>query len=223
MNRCLRLTWDGAELMSGFADLFIDHLEEVLTPFDIGTAGSRIAHQPELVELLTVGTGLRGAVEKFTGCPMAPVRAILFDKNPANNWALGWHQDRTICLERRIDTPGYGPWTCKQGLQHVQPPFAIIERMITLRIHLDPVDEGNAPLLVALGSHRLGQIQQGDVENVVSQCERFSCLAKRGDVWAYSTPILHASERNRSGLRRRVLQIDYSGEKLPNGLRWLGI
>lgn len=38
-----------------------------------------------------------------------PVRALLFDKTQDMNWALGWHQDRTIAVRERIDVPGYSP------------------------------------------------------------------------------------------------------------------
>jgi signal transduction histidine kinase len=46
------------------------------------------------------------------------------------------------------------------------------------------------------------------------------CLADAGDVWVYRTPILHASDRAANGRRRRVLQVDYSGDDLPDGLSW---
>jgi hypothetical protein len=62
-----------------------------------------------------------------------PVRALLFDKTAANNWSLGWHQDRTIIVRERIETPGYGPWSIKSGLQHVAPPFHVLAGMTTLR------------------------------------------------------------------------------------------
>lgn len=45
-------------------------------------------------------------------------------------------------------------------------------------------------------------------------------LAEAGDVWACATPILHASERAASPVRRRVLQLLYSAEALPGGLAW---
>jgi len=38
----------------------------------------------------------------------------------------------------------------------VEPPPALQAMMITLRVHLDRVDEANAPLLVAPGSQGVG-------------------------------------------------------------------
>jgi hypothetical protein len=32
------------------------------------------------------------------------------------DWALGWHQDRTIAVMERVEADGLGPWTVKSGL-----------------------------------------------------------------------------------------------------------
>jgi hypothetical protein len=149
-----------------------------------------------------------------------PVRALLFDKSDSTNWSLGWHQDRTIEVSERLDVPGYGPWTVKQGRLHAAPPIALIERMLTVRIHLDLVPEDNAPLQVAPGSHRLGFIAETAIENVLAQTGTATCLAAAGTIWLYATPILHRSLRSSPGQRRRVLQMDIAAIDLPDGLRW---
>ena len=135
----------------------------------------------------------------------------------------GWHQDRTIVVTRRIEVEGFGPWTVKSGLLHVAPPFDLLAGMVTLRVHLDPVPETNAPLLIAPGSHRLGQIPEGEVKAVVQRCGTATCLADAGDVWLYATPILHCSEAARDPAHRRVLQVDFATGDLPGGLTWLGV
>lgn len=118
---------------------------------------------------------------------------------------------------------GLGPWTVKNGRPHVEPPFAVIERMITVRIHLDDVPYDNAPLLVAPGSHHLGRVPTTALEAAVSRCGTFACTARAGDVWLNATSILHASPRAHRPARRRVLQVDYSADELPGGLEWSGI
>lgn len=152
-----------------------------------------------------------------------PVRAVLFDKTPDDNWALGWHQDRTIVVRVRIEVAGFGPWSRKQGLLHVAPPFTLLARMATLRIHIDPCEADNAPLKVALGSHRIGQVDAREAEGQAAAHPARVCLADAGDVWAYATPILHASDRAARPTRRRVLQVDYSADDLPGGLAWSGV
>ena len=95
--------------------------------------------------------------------------------------------------------------------------------MVTLRVHLDDVPATNAPLLIAPGSHRYGRIQEQAVAAVVARCGIATCLAKAGDIWAYATPILHASSVATTPAHRRVLQVDFSADALPGGLEWLGI
>lgn len=186
-------------------------------------AGSRLHGIPALSAFLASDGPIGCIASDCLGRPGMAVRAILFDKSAATNWALGWHQDRTICVRQRIAVPGFGPWTAKAGLLHVAPPFELLERMVTLRIHLDPVDADNAPLLIAPGSHAMGRIAEADVAAAVDRCGTATCLAETGDIWAYATPILHASEAAHRPRRRRVLQVDFSADPLPGGLEWLGV
>lgn len=182
--------------------------------------GTRLDRLGAFTPFLAPPGPIAALASDLLGQPAKPVRAIAFDKSPSANWALGWHQDRTINVAARAEVAGYGPWTVKQGHLHVQPPFALIESMVTLRIHLDPVTPDNAPLDIALGSHRRGLIPEPCVAAVVGASEICACLAEAGDIWAYATPILHASRRSTSAAQRRVLQIDYSAETLPPPLEW---
>lgn len=219
------LDWerDGARLFRGAALAELPWLMDLVSGLPEARAGIRLHGLDGLDRLLTPG-GAIGAIAGavLDGTPR-PVRAILFDKTLEANWSLGWHQDRTICVARRIDTPGFGPWTVKAGLTHVAPPFALLARMVTLRVHLDDVGADNAPLLIAPGSHHHGRIPEAGVAAVVEACGTACCLAAAGDVWAYATPILHASAAAKGGRRRRVLQVDFSGDELPGALEWLGV
>jgi hypothetical protein len=152
-----------------------------------------------------------------------PVRGVIFDKTPANNWLVAWHQDRTIAVKRRLEVEGFGPWSTKSGLQHVEPLFAVLEGMLTLRLHIDDCGADNAPLLIAPGSHRLGRIPADEAVARAAALGVEPCLAEAGDVWIYATPILHASEPARVPGRRRVLQVDFAATGLPGGLEWAGI
>lgn len=152
-----------------------------------------------------------------------PVRAVAFDKTPETNWAVAWHQDRTIAVQARVDAPGFGPWSTKDGVPHVAPPVEVLQGMVTLRLHIDLCDDNNASLNVALGTHRLGVVAADRASEVAAAHPILTCHADAGDVWAYSTLILHTSERSRSGQRRRVLQVDFAASALPHGLTWKGI
>jgi hypothetical protein len=213
----LSLNEDGAVHLPGAAAPFLAALRDLAKSQPADRAGIRLHGVPGLAELLAPDA-LGALVPE-----MRPVRAILFDKNPDANWSLGWHQDRAIAVRARVETPGFGPWSIKQGMFHVEPPFALIEAMRTIRIHLDPVPEDNAPLLIAPGSHRLGRIPEAELAAVVARCGTASCLAEAGDAWLYATPIVHASAASSGGRHRRVLQVDFSVQSLPAGLDWLGV
>ena len=215
-----RFDSDGAEIHRGLASRHLETLADLFARIADG-AGARLSDKSAVDFLANRDSRLTNIVSELIGAPASVVRAIAFDKSPSNNWALGWHQDRTICVKQRSNVDGFGPWTVKQGMHHVQPPFYITAQMVTVRIHLDPVTSANAPLKVALGSHRLGRVADREAEAVAAQHDQLQCLASSGDVWIYSTPILHASERSSSGGHRRVLQLDFCSRALPKPLEWL--
>lgn len=217
------LTDEGAARFCNAALPALTELNDTLGGYPADKAGVRILGNTSLQSFLD-REGLIGAIAATALGELArPVRAILFNKTPTTNWSLGWHQDRTIAVSEQRDVPGFGPWTVKAGMHHVEPPFELLARMVTLRVHLDDVDPRNAPLLVAPGSHRIGRLREADIDEVVARCGTVACLASAGDVWLYSTPILHASEAAKVPTTRRVLQVDYAAENLPDGLEWLGV
>lgn len=219
----LILDRDGAQHFPAALAACVDDILVALAGLPQDRAGIRLNG----VDRLEKHIGLSGCfgliARQFIGDRARPVRAILFDKSEGQNWSLGWHQDRTICVNERREVEGFGPWSVKAGMPHVEPPFDVIQRMVTLRGHLDPVPATNAPLLIAIGSHRLGRIPATEVEKIVSKSPVEACLADAGDVWAYRTSILHASKAAEGGRGRRVLQLDYSADDLPGGLTWAGI
>lgn len=79
----------------------ISAIEAALAGLPTGQAGIRLFDNDRLRQILS-GTGAIGSIAADALSPDArPVRAILFDKTAATNWALGWHQDRTIAVQTR--------------------------------------------------------------------------------------------------------------------------
>ena len=207
---------DGFQLHRGIYDAAgLEALRELPTD----GPGARL-QDDRLPALLTPVTRLAG---HRLGVGARPVRAVMFDKTADTNWALGWHQDRTIVVRERCETAGFGPWSIKDGAVHVAPPIDFLRRMATFRIHLDPCGPNNAPLRVAAGSHRCGFVAAAEAEGEANRHPSVACLAEAGDVWAYSTPILHASARSTVPARRRVLQVDYAAFSLPGDLQFRGV
>lgn len=219
----LELKKDGAVRLDRAALSLLPEIEAAVAHLSSGKAGIRIFDNPVLARLLHLEGDIGNSLKPYIRAGAKPVRAILFDKSGSVNWALGWHQDRTIAVTQRIDTFGFSPWTRKNAVVHVEPPFEMIESMITVRIHLDKVCDKNAPLLIAVGSHRIGKIAVDNIERAVDASQVVECTAERGDIWIYATPILHASAKSEVNAHRRVLQVDYADFDLPNGLAWCGI
>jgi hypothetical protein len=220
----LELKRDGAErIPKALSESELGLLDELANRHNGIAAGVRITHDDTLSQILAPEGAMYGIAKSRLGGNPRAVRAILFDKHPDANWALGWHQDRTIAVESRLEVPGFGPWSRKAGIDHVEPPFEFIERMMTLRVHLDSCGEDNAPLMIVPGSHKLGRVPAGQIESIVSRSQIMTCLAEAGDIWAYASAILHASNAARNPTHRRVLHVDYSNEQLPDGLKWFGI
>lgn len=213
----------GAQRFEGLLKPCMALLEAALSTLRTDEAGVRLHGLKPLAPLLASDGCIGAVAARVLGQGAKPVRAILFNKSAETNWSLPWHQDRTICVKERREAPGFGPWTVKANMVHVAPPFELLSRMVTLRAHLDDVPISNAPLLIAPGSHTFGRIAVGDVDQVVRQCGAVPCLAEAGDVWLYSTPILHASEAAIAPTSRRVLQVDFAAEALPHRLEWLGV
>lgn len=151
-----------------------------------------------------------------------PVRLVAFNKSEATNWSLPWHQDRVIAVRRREDVPGYDNWTRKSGVWHVEPPIALLERMVFARVHLDAATEQNGCMEAALGSHALGRVAdaEADVVAMRGDMRRELCVAERGDVLFVKALTLHRSQASQVTENRRALRIDYAAEQLPSPLEW---
>ncbi len=174
---------------------------------------------PAIDELARSGK-LLSTVAEHLGYEAFPVRGTLFDKTTGANWLVPWHQDLTICVNERRDVPGYGPWTRKAGVCHVQPPVSILEGMVSVRIHLDDCDEGNGALRVIAGSHRMGRLTAEQIAEVQRSMAATSCNVQAGGIVLMRPLLLHASSAALRAAHRRVIHIDYASSHLGGGLQW---
>lgn len=164
--------------------------------------------------------GLTSLVNEVLGGGARPVRGIFFDKSPAANWSVPWHQDLTIAVAERIETPGFGPWSVKAGIVHVQPPVQILAGMATIRLHLDACTADNGALRVIPGSRRQGVLNPEEMDRLTNGSEPVVCEVPQGGALLMRPLLLHASSRAKVPAHRRVLHLEYAAEDLPNGLNW---
>lgn len=163
---------------------------------------------------------VRGLAEAVLGRDCVAVRGLFFDKTPGANWKVAWHQDLTIAVTERIELTGYGPWSEKAGVLHVQPPAVILERMLAIRVHLDPCGDENGPVRVLPGTHRSGKLDPNQINAYRERIEPVECLVDRGGILAFHPLLLHSSSPASRPERRRVIHLEFASCRLPDGLSW---
>jgi hypothetical protein len=169
---------------------------------------------------LANSSACRSIVEPILGREARVVRGIYFDKHKDANWKVAWHQDMTIAVRERFDVDGYGPWSIKAGINHVQPPVSVLENMLTLRIHLDQADETNGALRVLPGTHKHGRLDPPQINYWKKQQQPVTCAVKKGGALLMRPLLLHSSVAAVNPGHRRVLHFEYSSIDLPGGLKW---
>lgn len=172
------------------------------------------------VRILAESRIVRQYVEPILGDDFLPVRGILFDKIPGANWKVPWHQDVTIAVRGRIDVDGFGPWSVKAGVCHVQPPADVLERIVSVRFHLDDCGAENGALRVIAGSHLMGKIPEDQIDRLRRNAIEQVCAVRTGGALFMRPLLLHASSQSVLPDHRRVIHIDFAGVSLPGGLRW---
>jgi ectoine hydroxylase-related dioxygenase (phytanoyl-CoA dioxygenase family) len=174
------------------------------------------------VRSLAASKAIRALVEPVLGAAAFPVKGILFDKTPGANWKVAWHQDTMIAVRERIETPGFGPWSIKDGVHHVQPPAEALAGMMTVRVHLDDCGPDNGPLRVIPASHNDGLLSAEAIDVWRESLPAVTCTVARGGVLLMRPLTLHASSAADKPGHRRVIHLEYAGLPLPNGLHWAG-
>lgn len=230
MKNCRELDKNKSYVATGFVIV-----EDVVDDAGLSSLKSEI----DFAELAPAKGGIRNAEKKYSGILKVAqsknivdllctylgntprlVRAILFDKNVTNNWLVSWHQDKTIAVSERLELDGWGPWSIKDGIHHVQPPEDVLNSMVTLRVHLDEATAENGCLKVIPGSHMWGVVDHAELISRTKTSTAFLCEAKAGSVLVMKPHIVHASGKARVVSRRRVIHLEYSNYVLPSGLEW---
>lgn len=170
----------------------------------------RVAESPVLV----------GLASGVLDCACRPVKLTVFDKTEGSNWKVPWHQDLTITVAERREVPGFGPWSEKGGLPHVQPPVEVLEAIVALRIHLDATPAENGALRVLAGTHRRGRLDAATIRSLARDRCEVVVPVPAGGVMAMSPLLLHASSPSKVPGRRRVLHVEYASAELMAEMGW---
>jgi ectoine hydroxylase-related dioxygenase (phytanoyl-CoA dioxygenase family) len=187
---------------------------------DRSRAGARHLMNHPAVSAVAVDPRMVAIAGRFLGETAIPYKATLFDKSPARNWLVAWHQDTALPLCERREIPEWGPWSTKAGVIYALAPASALSQVVALRLHLDDSRRDNGPLRVLPGTHTFGLLTESDIARLTTEVPAVDCTVPAGGVVAMRPLIIHASSKGESDLPRRVLHIEYARSlDLGDGLK----
>jgi len=194
----------------------VDGLLDVFGHVDLPRSRAGVRHTMRLPAVAAAArdTRLVEIARKTLGGEAFPFRATLFDKSPAANWLVVWHQDTALPLRERREAPGWGPWSVKDGVNYAHAPESALSRVLALRIHLDDSTAENGPLRVLPGTHTLGVLTDEVLHILSTQLAPVDCVAPQGGVLAMRPLIVHASSKSQVENPRRVLHLEYAASPI---------
>lgn len=176
--------------------------------------------------LLSLWDGWRPLVEhpavadligRQVGSGAGLVRGLYFDKPPGQGWALALHRDRTIAVAEHCEpAEPFSKPTRKGGVPHVQATNELLDRMLTIRLHLDPMCDQNGPLVVIPSSHRDNESESSSADAIPIHCDA-------GDLFVMRPRLVHGSRAcdPDTEMHRRVIHLEIApSQQLPGGYRW---
>jgi ectoine hydroxylase-related dioxygenase (phytanoyl-CoA dioxygenase family) len=182
--------------------------------------GTRHLLDIPIVQELARSQTVRAVAEAALGEHCFAVRGILFDKTPSANWKVTWHQDLTIAVRDRREIKGFGPWSVKEGVPHVQPPVDILKRMVAVRVYLDECGPENGPVRVIPRSHSFGRLSGEEIDVWKKEHTPIDCTVSRGGILAFFPLLLHSSSQSSRPEHRRVIHLEFACATLPRELQW---
>jgi ectoine hydroxylase-related dioxygenase (phytanoyl-CoA dioxygenase family) len=194
-------------------------VERLCKEFDDNRQPQRNLLSVPTVRTLARSKSVREIMEAALGPDCFAIRGIFFNKTRSSNWKVVWHQDLTIAVRERIDVQGFGPWTIKNGVLHVQPPTEVMSEILAIRLHLDESSLDNGPLRVLSGSHRHGRLPAEQIRSWKKE-EAVTCTVPKGGALIMRPLLLHASSACAVPSSRRVIHLEFSARELPQGLTW---
>jgi hypothetical protein len=175
---------------------------------------------PNVIELAHQ-YALRRFIDEVLGSGWGVVRGLFFDKPPERSWTLPWHRDRTIAVEAHANVEHFTNPTVKAGIPHLVAPQWLLERMLTVRVHLDAVTAENGPLVVLPGSHRCAV--SDDELATASEAAMVPIHCQAGDAFVMRPLLAHTSLLSVPGTarHRRTIHLELAPSNvLPPPLQW---
>lgn len=195
----------------------IDTVRAALNLSSISRSRAGVRHTLRLPEVTALARDPRllSVAQEILGEGAFPYHATLFDKSPASNWLVVWHQDTALPLRERRELQGWGPWSVKEGVVYAHAPANALRQVLALRVHLDDSTERNGPLRVLPRSHTRGVMTDEEIERLVPETTPVECVVQKGGVLAMRPLLVHSSSKSHDDSPRRVLHIEYAASAFP--------
>ena len=177
-----------------------------------------LKNNPEMIDKV-FNENLRKVLHRLSPDCNKSIKSIYFDKPPSANWVVNWHQDLTINLRSKKSTDGIKNWRVTNDRTVVQPDRKLLEKIFTIRIHLDDCNKDNGALRVIEKSHKNGVVEIKEWVRSKEGKERV-CEVKKGGILVMRPLLLHSSRRTENQKNRRIIHIEFTDAELPNGLEW---
>jgi hypothetical protein len=180
-----------------------------------GRAGTRDGLGIDAVRRLAASAEVRALVAPILGGAAFAFRATLFDKTPAANWLVAWHQDRVVPVRERTDEPGFGPWSQKRGVAYVQPPVAVLASLLAVRVDLDGSGPDRGGLRVLPGTHRDGVLAPDTIAACRARIAAVTPPVPALGALVMRPLLLHASSRANAPRHRRIVHLELAPAPWP--------
>lgn len=148
------------------------------------------------------------------------VQCTLFGKLPTKNWLVTLHQDLSIPVSSRVNSPECSGWSEKEGHLYVQPPVSVLERLVAVRVHIDDCPAESGALRVVPHSHVEGRVDPREAEALRQHHGETVIPVAQGGALLMRPLLLHASSKATLLTPRRVLHFVFGPPSLPLGLEW---
>ncbi|HET6828409.1 MAG TPA: phytanoyl-CoA dioxygenase family protein [Ramlibacter sp.] len=173
-----------------------------------------------LASCQSLASRLRSSLRDRLERDAVAIQCTYFAKSRVRNWLVPLHQDLSVPVAQHVEGAGLNGWSRKQGALFVQPPARLLERLVAVRLHLDPCAEDDGPLRVVPGSHRHGVLSTEAAAGIGRSHASVSCIAAAGDALLMRPLLLHASSKASGTSLRRVLHFLFAPAQASHGLRW---
>jgi hypothetical protein len=203
------LTSSECERISGWLDQF--HYDGV---------GSRSLLDEQWCQALAQSIRQHPAIARALPPDPLAVQCTYFEKSQDQNWLVPIHQDLSIPVREKVADPDLTGWSEKQGVTFVQPPAALLQHLVAVRLHIDACGIDDGALRIVPGSHQWGRLDNEKALDLRTEAGEVICPVPKGGALLIRPLALHASSKATGSSRRRVLHFVFGPRYLPYRLHW---